>query len=266
MNITPFVKQLLIINIIFFIGSQMVPFANEYFALYYFENNSFRFWQPLTSMFMHANLMHIFFNMFALYSFGSALEHFWGGNKFLFFYISCGLGSAFLHTAVNYFQIQSLLESISSLQLSPSDLKYLLNADFSGIFDSSIKIVPDSITTILEKAHINKEQFIIILEANAITKSTAVGASGAIYGLLVAFAFMFPDAKLGLMFIPIPIKAMYFVPGLLCLDLFLGFKGASLFGAGSTGIAHFAHIGGAITGFIMMWFWKKNQFNKNHWN
>ena len=76
MNITPFVKQLLIINIIFFIGSQMVPFANEYFALYYFENNSFRFWQPLTSMFMHANLMHIFFNMFALYSFGSALEHF----------------------------------------------------------------------------------------------------------------------------------------------------------------------------------------------
>jgi membrane associated rhomboid family serine protease len=266
MNVTPFVKQLLIINIVFFIGSESVDLADQYFALYYFENNLFKFWQPLTSMFMHANLMHIFFNMFALYSFGSALEHFWGGNKFLFFYISCGLGAAFLHTLVNYFQIHSLLDSISSLNLSPSDLKFLLNADLSSIFDASNKIVPGTITSILEKAQVNREQFITLIEANAIAKSTAVGASGAIYGLLVAFAFMFPDAKLGVMFIPIPIKAMYFVPGLLCLDLFLGFKGDSFFGAGSTGIAHFAHIGGAITGFIMMWFWKKNQFNKNRWN
>ena len=266
MNVTPFVKQLLIINIVFFIGSEAVDLADQYFALYYFENNLFKFWQPLTSMFMHATLMHICFNLFAMYSFGSTLEHFWGGNKFLFLYISCGLGAAFLHTLVNYFQIHSLLDSINSLNLSPSDLKFLLNADLSSIFDASNKIVPGTITSILEKAQVNREQFITLIEANAIAKSTAVGASGAIYGLLVAFAFMFPDAKLGLMFIPIPIKAMYFVPGLLCLDLFLGFKGASFFGAGSTGIAHFAHIGGAITGFIMMWFWKKNQFNKNRWN
>ena len=88
MNITPVVKQLLIINIIFFIGSQLVPVAESYFALYYFENPMFKFWQPLSHMFMHAklpNIMHIVFNMFALYSFGSALEHFWGGKKFLFF-------------------------------------------------------------------------------------------------------------------------------------------------------------------------------------
>ena len=96
--------------------------------------------------------------------------------------------------------------------------------------------------------------------------SQTLGASGAIYGLLVAFAFMFPTAELGIMFIPIPIKAKYFVPGLLAVDLFLGFKGQSIFGAGSTGIAHFAHIGGALTGFIMMWFWKKNQFNNRRWN
>ena len=111
-NVTPFVKQLLIINVIFFIGSQVSPVAEQYFALYYFESTNFRFWQPLTHMFMHANLMHIFFNMFALYSFGSNLEHFWGGKKFLFFYISCGLGAAALHTAVNYYQIHSLLNSI----------------------------------------------------------------------------------------------------------------------------------------------------------
>jgi membrane associated rhomboid family serine protease len=82
----------------------------------------------------------------------------------------------------------------------------------------------------------------------------------------VAFAFIFPTAELGIMFIPIPIKAKYFVPGLLAVDLFLGFNGQSIFGAGSTGVAHFAHIGGALTGFIMMWFWKKNQFNNRRWN
>lgn len=96
--------------------------------------------------------------------------------------------------------------------------------------------------------------------------SKSLGASGAVYGLLVAFAFMFPSAQLGLMFIPVPIKAKYFVPGILAIDLFLGLKGSSIFGSGSTGIAHFAHLGGALTGFIMMWYWKKNQFTKNRWN
>ena len=105
---TETVKQLLIINIIFYIGSYFVATAYPLFSLYYPENDNFRFWQPLTSMFMHApmpNLMHIAFNMFALVSFGSALEHFWGAKKFIFFYISCGLGAALLHLGVSYFQI-----------------------------------------------------------------------------------------------------------------------------------------------------------------
>jgi membrane associated rhomboid family serine protease len=263
MNVTPFVKQLLIINILFFIGSQFVPFANEYFALYYFENISFRFWQPLTSMFMHANLMHIFFNMFALYSFGSALEHFWGGNKFLFFYISCGLGSALLHTLVNYFQIHALIDSVSSLNLSPSDLKYLLNADLNSVFDESNKMIPSAVKTILDAAQCSQEQYNNLAVANSMVRSTAVGASGAIYGILVAFAFMFPDAELALMFIPIPIKAKYFVPVIVGLDLFSGVTGFSVFGGG---IAHFAHVGGALFGFLMVWYWKKNQFNANRWN
>jgi membrane associated rhomboid family serine protease len=93
----------------------------------------------------------------------------------------------------------------------------------------------------------------------------AVGASGAIYGLLVAFAFMAPNAELGLMFIPIPIKAKYFVPGLLAIDLFMGVSGESIFG-GASGIAHFAHIGGALVGFLMVWYWKKNEFNRHRWH
>jgi membrane associated rhomboid family serine protease len=226
MQITPVVKQLLIINVLLFFGSQFVENLDALFSLYYFQNPMFRFWQPLTSMFMHANVMHIFFNMFALFSFGSALEHFWGGTKFLFFYISCGLGAALLHTGVNFLEIQ-----------------YLLN-----------------------QVNYSQEQFDIIENANIILRTPAVGASGAIYGLLVAFAFMIPNAELSLMFIPIPIKAKYFVPGILVIDLIFGFRGSSIFGASSTGIAHFAHLGGAITGFIMMWYWKKNQFNNTRWN
>ena len=269
MNMTPTVKQLLIINFIFFIGSQIVPVSYDFFALYYPDSDQFRIWQLITHMFMHApfpNVMHILFNMFALYSFGSALEHFWGGKKFLFFYISCGLGAALLHTGVNYLQIHSLLSEVASLNLSTSEIHQLLNADYSVLFDEKGKMMAGEINTILENAHCNQEQFNTIVQASMISKGTVVGASGAIYGLLVAFAYMFPNAELALMFIPVPIKAKYFVPGILAVDLFLGFKGQSIFGAGSTGIAHFAHIGGALTGFLMMWFWKKNQFNDKRWN
>ena len=111
-----------------------------------------------------------------------------------------------------------------------------------------------------------QEQFNVLITAVQEFQTPSVGASGAIYGLLTAFAFMFPNAELALLFIPVPIKAKYFVPGILAIDLFLGFKGSSLFGSGGTGVAHFAHIGGALFGFIMMWYWKKNSFNNNRWD
>jgi len=248
---TETVKQLLIINIIFFIGSQFVANAYPLFSLYYPENPNFRIWQPLTSMFMHApmpNLMHIVFNMFALVSFGAALEHYWGTKKFIFFYISCGLGAALLHIGVNYFTFHHVLNLLVE---NGQDKAEILKILAEGKYDT------------------NWQNIIPLSDFNSLMGSylgTAVGASGAIYGLLTAFAFMFPMAELGIMFIPIPIKAKYFVPGIIAIDLFLGFKGSSLFGAGGTGIAHFAHVGGAITGFLMMWYWKKNQFNKNRWD
>ncbi|MBN8642224.1 MAG: rhomboid family intramembrane serine protease [Flavobacteriales bacterium] len=252
MNITPVVKQLLILNIIFFIGSQ-IPSTHAYdlFALYFPESINFRYWQILTHMFMHApvpNIMHIAFNMFALFSFGSALEQFWGGKKFLFFYISCGIGAALLHIGVNYMEFHKTVDLLISSGVKEADIYSLLA---EGKYD--------------------KDWGRLIGEENlgnyiGTVAGTVVGASGAIYGLLTAFAFMFPKAELMMMFIPIPIKAKYFVPGLLVLDLFLGLRGSSIFAAGSTGIAHFAHIGGALTGFIMMWFWKKNQFNHRRWN
>ena len=277
MRMTETVKQLLIINIIFFIGSNYVgDMTYHLFSMYYPNNPNFRFWQPITHMFMHApvygksdssNLMHIVFNMFALVSFGSVLEQFWGAKKFIFFYISCGLGAVLVHTVVCYYQIHSALNEISSLNLSPAQIQVLLNADYtpSILFDEKGHMIAGNVKTILEHAHCTQEQFNVLLQAVSTSQGTVIGASGAIYGLLIAFAFMFPNAELGLMFIPIPIKAKYFVPIYMILyDGLFGIFGSSI-GVVSN-VAHFAHVGGALTGFIMMWFWKKNQFNKNRWN
>lgn len=247
MRMTEMVKHLLIINIIFFLGSYLVPQAQELLALHYFENDRYRFWQPLTHMFMHGGIGHIFFNMFALVMFGSTLEQFWGGKKFLFFYISCGLGAMLLHTAVNYYSVH---EGISVLVENGFSRQEILSIMNEGKYNTNWQeyLSPSSLQNMVQG-------FIGI----------AVGASGAIYGLLVAYAFMFPNAELMLIFLPVPIKAKYFVPGLLLIDLYLGVNGNPILG-GSTGVAHFAHIGGAIVGFLMMWYWKKNQFDKNRWD
>lgn len=249
MEITPTVKQLLIINVIFFIGTMLVgTVAYEFLSLYYPENPNFKGWQIISHMFMHGGIAHIAFNMFALYSFGSALEHFWGGKKFLFFYISCGLGSALLHTGVNYYEFHDGLNTLVANGFPKAEIMQILG---EGKYDTRWKEV------------LSTSDFQRFTGA---FNTPTVGASGAIYGLLVAFAFMFPNAELALLFIPIPIKAKYFVPGLLLIDLFLGLSGNSLFGSGGTGIAHFAHIGGAVVGYFMMWYWKKKQFDNNRWN
>ncbi len=243
-NMSDTVKQLLILNILFFICAQFVPQANDLLALHYFESDKFKLWQPISHMFIHGSLMHIFFNMFALVSFGSALEHFWGPKKFLFFYFTCGLGAALIHSGINYYHFH---DGLNTLVLNGFKETEILNLINEGKFMTSWQAVlaPDTFENMI----------------GALTPT--VGASGAIYGLLVAFAFMFPNAELALLFIPVPIKAKYFVPGIVLLDLFSGVTGYSIFGGG---IAHFAHVGGALFGFIMMWYWKKNQFNQNRWD
>ncbi len=247
-NVTETVKQLIIINILFFIGTQIVgDAAYKMLAMYFPESSDFHFWQPITHMFMHGGFMHIFFNMFALYSFGSALEHFWGSQKFLFFYISCGLGAALLHTGINYYFFNEGMDTIVANGFTKAEVLKILS-------EGKINTQWQEILTV--------SQFQNFINAYL---GTVVGASGAIYGVIVAFAFMFPNAELALMFIPIPIKAKYFVPGLVLVDLYLGVSGQSIFGGGP-GIAHFAHVGGALFGFFIMWYWKKNQFNSNRWN
>lgn len=266
-NMTPVVKQLLIINVLVFGLSQVMPQNYDMLSLYYFESEKFRFWQPFTHMFMHAqmrNFMHILFNMFALVSFGSALEHYWGGKKFLFFYIACGLGAALVQTGMNYYEIHQVVNQLSELHIKTSDLHLLLNTDMTDGDVFSSKKLFDNAVDIINKYNFNPDTFGILFNAACKTQSTCVGASGAIYGLLVAFAFMFPMAELAMLFIPVPIKAKYFVPIIVGLDLFSGVTGFSIFSGGN--IAHFAHVGGALTGFILMMLWRNNKFTHNRWN
>lgn len=243
---TETVKQLIIINIIFFIGTQFVgDVAYKFLSLYYPENQDFKFWQPLSHMFMHGGVMHIAFNMFALYSFGTALEHYWGAKKFIFFYISCGLGSALIHIASNYYFFHDGLNTLVANGIPKAEIMQVLS---EGKFDTRWQEM------------LSQSGFQSFIGSYM---TPAVGASGAVYGVLVAFAFMFPDAELMLIFLPVPVKAKYFVPVIVGLDLFSGVTGFSVFG---DGIAHFAHVGGALIGFLMMWYWKKNEFHSNRWN
>jgi membrane associated rhomboid family serine protease len=245
-RITDTVKVLIIINVLFFAGTMFIgDYTYKLFSLYFFQNENFGVWQIVTHMFMHGGFMHILFNMYALWAFGSPIEQMLGKSKFLFFYFSCGIGAAILHTLVNYYHVESGYNALVQAGMNPDAIQNLLE---TGQYS----------TEILNS--VSKET----LESMFISFNTpAVGASGAIYGILVAFGMLFPNVELFLIFVPIPIKAKVFIPVLIGLDLFSGITGYSIFGGG---IAHFAHVGGALFGFIMMWYWKKNQFNQNRWD
>lgn len=244
-RITETVKVLLIINIIFFMGSQVLGNqAYQLFSLWFFQNENFAAWQVISHMFMHGGLMHLVFNMYALWAFGGPIEQMLGQKKFIFFYFSAGIGAALLHTLVGYIDFIAIQETLLNAGMSGEHIMEMLRT-------GSTNFAPENIP---------RET---LEEIYAVYNTPAVGASGAIYGILVAFGMMFPNVELFLLFVPVPIKAKYFIPGLILLDLFSGFTGYSLFGGG---IAHFAHVGGALFGFIMMWYWKKNQFNQNRWN
>lgn len=245
-KLTDAIKHLLIINILFFVATELYgDQMYQWFSLWFPKNDNFQLWQLISHMFMHGGLMHVGFNMYALWAFGTPLEKMWGRNKFIFFYFSAGLGAALIHTGVNYFYFTQGMDALVNSGLLEADILKVVangqyNTDWYNIASKS------TIDNFLGAYH-----------------TPAVGASGAIYGVLVAFGMSYPNSELFLMFVPVPVKAKYFIPVLIGLDLFSGVTGFSLLGGG---IAHFAHVGGALFGFIMMWYWKKNQFNGKRWN
>lgn len=241
-RITDGIKHLIIINVILFVAPQLLhlDFTNI-LALYFPKNEHFGIWQYVTHMFMHGSFAHILFNMYGLWAFGTSLEQMWGRKKFLFFYFSAGLGAGLIYTLVNYYQFNGIYQLFIGAGLNNSDVISILENGSTAGYN-------------LQGA-ITQEQFNKIY---SLFNTPAVGASGAIYGVLVAFGMYFKDAKLALIFFPVPIAAKYFIPLMILGDLFFGMTKYSV-----GNIAHFAHIGGALIGFIIAYYWKNNQFRTN---
>jgi membrane associated rhomboid family serine protease len=247
-GITDAVKHLLIINVLMFIGTMAINNGETFralFSLFFPENPMFQPWQVLTHMFMHGDVMHILFNMFALWMFGTAVEQIFGWKKFLIFYLLSGFGAATIQIAFSYFQYNSGLTSLMEAGFSQTEiLSYLVKGEYALVWKS---VLGEGVADFAGA-------YIIPM----------VGASGAIMGVLVAFGMLFPESKLMLIFLPIPIKAKYFIPGIIILDIISAITGQSFFSPSNT--AYMAHVGGALTGFLLMYFWKKNEKDKYRWN
>ncbi len=230
-------NRLLLANVVVYILIEAL-FAGERsgFELYFWQKAEFQVWQIFSYMFLHAGLSHLAFNMLALWSFGRVLEKVWGGQRFFMFYIICGVGAALLHLVVANFQYQEIVQQILAAGFTDQDI---LNVVIQG------RDISAGSSLITEP---------MLRELYGLYNIPAVGASGAVYGVLVAFAMLFPNFKIMLIFIPIPIAAKFFVPVLLLIDLTAGLTGVSIFGSS---IAHFAHIGGALFGFLLVQFWFK---------
>ena len=258
-RITDTVNHLIIINVILYLIPQLVyPPLQDLFALHFVKNPNFGFWQYITSVFMHSQttFMHIAFNMFGVWMFGGPLEELWGRNKFLFFYFSTGIGAGLVYTAVNYYQFNTAFNYLLNAGVSSAELNQILKIDTLDInsFLSKAEMILKNNNSL---KNISQGFVDNLVELFSIYNTAAVGASGALYGVLVAFGMKFPNAKLMLIFLPIPIAAKYFIPVLILGDLFFG-----VFSIPGDNIAHFAHVGGALVGFIIMLFWKDHQFKR----
>lgn len=243
-RISETVKVLLIINVLFFVGSQFLGGqAVELFSLWFPKNDHFHIWQLVTHMFMHGGFGHIFFNMFALYIFGSVLEQTLGQNRFLFLYFSAGLAAAGLQILFSYISFNDAYNAALNSGIKPSEISSLMSKYSARV------------------PTFNNNDLNQLFQVYAVPM---LGASGAVFGIMAAFAVVYPNLPLYLMFIPIPIKAKYLIGGYFAINVFSAVSGMSLFGPSNT--AYWAHIGGAVIGFITMWYWKKNSFNENRWN
>lgn len=246
--LTPVVKNLLIINgLLFFativLGERMNIDLTELLGLHYFASDKFMPHQLISYMFMHGGIAHIFFNMFALWMFGNVLENYWGGKRFLTYYLVTGIGAALIHMLFTMYDIMPLQDFINNPTLE--GLLNIRNLDASPEFISQWSNDPDNTAYATQAA---KEIQLILQKRIDIP---TVGASGSVFGILLAFGMMFPNTLLYLYF-AIPIKAKYFVIGYGAIELFMGIRNAP-----GDNIAHFAHLGGMLFGFLLIKYWNK---------
>lgn len=231
--IPPVVKNLIIINVIMLLATYVLEMRGidltNILGLHYIQSPEFKPYQLVTHMFMHGGFMHLAFNMFALWMFGRVLESVWGPKRFFIFYFVTGLGAAVFYSLVNFIEFQYI-----AAKMTPEDVQRVLSQG-AEIFSQG-KNFTDPLAGKL----------------NLILNIPTVGASGAVFGILLGFGMLFPNTELMLLFPPIPIKAKYFVAGYGAIELFSGIT--------NTGgnIAHFAHLGGMLFGFIMIKYWNRN--------
>ncbi len=204
-NIPPITRNLIIINIVVFIASFLLPQLNDTLAAYFPFSPNFRSWQIITHMFMHGSFMHILFNMFTLFSFGPILEQSLGDKKYLILYFLSGLGAFFLYNLWNFIEYQQIYSQLESVGFN-----------VSGYISDPESFINTKVSTSTKE---------LIDELNPIIFGRMVGASGAIFGVIAAFATLYPDAKIGILFIPIPVKVKYVLPIVVIGSIYLGVTG-----------------------------------------
>lgn len=235
-------RNLIIINIALFLLTTILSSAgiielDVLLGSYYPESVNFKFWQPFTHIFIHAGISHLLFNMFALFMFGATIEHLIGTKRFLILYFVAGMGSFLLFNVQSYFMIEPLKDAVFNLGLAPEQINALIKLDNFGN-----ATVPAFFNTVTEVSALVQAYI-----------TPMVGASGAIYGILIAFGMFYPNAELMFFFIPKPVKAKYFIPGIILIEIVLGLLNLSW-----NPIAHFAHLGGAAAGFLLILYWRKS--------
>lgn len=255
------VKNLLIINGLFFVFTVVLENTlhidiKDYLALYYPSSTEFRPYQFISHLFLHGNLMHLFSNMFALWMFGAALENVWGPKRFLTFYMVTGLGAALLHTFVNFLEVQQLQTAANVFLSNPTPgnfESFVLNdvpGQVSGVFKELMDAWNANPDTDVYRSNA------VDLVAQLMTYKTSiptVGASGAVFGVLLAFGMMFPNAMIYIFFF-LPLKAKYFVILYGAFELYNGLQNNP-----NDNVAHFAHLGGMLFGFILIQLWRKQK-------
>lgn len=226
-KITPAVRILVVINVALFLLDRLIPYKmTEILGLYLPVNEKFVVWQYLTGMFMHHGVMHLIINMAGLFFFGCMVERALGSKRFVTLYFLAGIGSGLIYTLVQSYEYSAGVALVSAIEAIESSAQAL----------SGNEVYQETVYTL-----------------SRMYRTEVVGASGALYGVIVAIAMRYPNAKMSFKFIPFPIVAKYFVLGLISIDLVLQLSGFSPFGRFM--VAHSAHLGGALIGFLVMRYW-----------
>lgn len=262
-NLTPVVKNLLLVNVgMFLVNMLLKGVLNEYLSFYSYLSPHFAPYQLFTYMFLHGGGFHLFSNMLGLFVFGPMLERFWGGTRFLKFYLITGIGAGLIYSLVNLYEFNQLENQAQRYIENPSPTEF-----FTFLRDHYPNYTRDGRTNFIalnyaedpENENLIKES---ILEVNRLTnfmisESSMLGASGAVFGILLAFGMLFPNTELFLLFPPIPIKAKYLVAFYGLYTIYAGIQRAP-----GDNVAHFAHLGGMLIAYILLRIWKgqRNSF------